>query len=164
MEDRPMKKDGSGRWNVEALESRLLLCDPVAPFDDGMALVAPGWATGTKKVLYIRATYAGARDVEPITEAVAYGVMQEVDAFFSNSSFQQLDIVPTVTNVLVPLPQTQEYYANFGPLRVGEVRRDALAAAKALNSAWAEENFQFEVVRAGIHSSGGEAFVEARGA
>ena len=47
------------RTLVECLEPRMLLCGSIGSGGVGVAAVPDGWSTDEKKVLYIRARFAG---------------------------------------------------------------------------------------------------------
>ena len=91
---------------------------------------------GAKSLLFIRLRFPDEL-IEPITEDAAYQVMDEVNNFFVENSYNTLSITPTVTPLLT-LPRTKTQYdsppptggALFGP-GVTIIYNDALAVAAA---------------------------------
>lgn len=102
----------------------------------GGALPVGASTQGVKSLLFIRLRFPDEL-IEPITEDAAYQVMDQVNNFFVENSYNTLSITPTVTPLLT-LPRTKTQYdsppptggALFGP-GVNIIYNDALAVAAA---------------------------------
>jgi hypothetical protein len=127
---------------LESLEPRLLLCD-AGPGPGVPTRPDPGWTTGFKRVLYVRATFADKPAAEPQAIAGARRSMAFADAFVRANSYGRTTFHPTFTPVVV-LPQPESFYA---PRGLQQLRTDALAAARALRPEWDPADFDLDVVR-----------------
>lgn len=102
----------------------------------GGGLPVASGAQGAKKLLFIRLRFPD-EPTEPISEAGAYQVMDQVNNFMVECSYNTLSILPTVTPLLT-LPKTKAEYASppavgVGlPPGVGVIYADALAVAAAV--------------------------------
>ncbi len=85
-------------------------------------------STGAKSLLYLRLAFPNA-PLTPQTEAAAYDMMSQVNAWFVDSSYGKLYLLTTVAPLVV-LPRTEAWYNTVGG--VYTLRDDALAAAKEL--------------------------------
>lgn len=82
---------------------------------------------GTKRVLYMRVVFRDDIRV-PISESEALSIMQEVDAFYKEASYNKTALITTVTPVLT-LPHPKLNYSTLGP---GALLQDAVAEAVKL--------------------------------
>lgn len=176
----PYKSADVPGW-MEPLEQRLLLAvsDVAPPWDPSVTepwesvLVPPEAAdgekggllsvqgVGSKRLLYIRATFADKPSVEPQTAADATSMLASVAQYLAQNSWGTLTIAATVTDLVV-LPQTEAWYLSAGYLRLLD---DARAAAAAVNPAWNWLDYDLDIVRynGGPGSFLGQAYVGARG-
>ena len=83
------------------------------------------WTHGNKAVLYMRVNFPDDL-TEPISEAGAYEVMDQVNAFYTTGSYDMTSLSATVTP-LVTVPQTKGWYSTAGP---GALLDDAREAAR----------------------------------
>ena len=84
------------------------------------------WTHGNKSLLYMRVNFPDDL-TEPISMSDAYSVMDGVNTYYTENSYNLVSFVSTVTP-LVTLPQTKAYYASNDPYNL---LADARAAAKA---------------------------------
>ena len=70
-----------------------------------------GQSTGYRTLLYMRVTFADQPNDVVQTEASVYSNLQTVNEHLLESSWGRMQILPTVTPVIV-LPENQSYYAN----------------------------------------------------
>jgi hypothetical protein len=173
-----------GRAVVETLETRRLLCidhlghntlNPLVPGEDPArdALLLPkvdantfaesAWTQGTKTVLYMRVTFSDKPTTDPQSASSILSMMNTVNQFWAANSFGTLNMVTTVTDLIV-LPNPESYYTG---LSNGDMvlLADARTAAKAANPAWDYLNYNLDAVRysGGPGSFSGQAYVGARG-
>lgn len=87
----------------------------------------PGWSTGNKNVLYMRAVFPDAMD-EPISQSAATAHMEEVSSWFESHSYGLLGIEATVTPLLI-LPQNKSWYAAESPIKLLEDARTVASSA-----------------------------------
>jgi uncharacterized delta-60 repeat protein len=115
---------------------------------------------GTKRVLFMRATFADDHS-EPISFGEATTLMDTVSQYFLEASYNTTHLIPTITPIL-QLPQVRRWYGAQGPQALLD---DARVAAKL--AGFAPENYDLDVVR---HQNvpeftwGGLAYVGGRGA
>ncbi len=83
------------------------------------------WTQGRKDVLYVRVNFPDDL-TEPNSETAAYSVMDGVNAFYVENSFNQTWLNTTVTPLLT-LPRVKAWYATAGP---GALLSDARAVAR----------------------------------
>jgi len=116
------------------------------------------WSTGYKKVLYMRVTYADELQA-PDTEAAAYARMAIVENFMRQNSYGRLQMLTTVTPLLV-MPHTEQWYVVNGS---GPLLSDARAAAKA--AGYDTANYDFDICRhdGSVGSYAGLAYVGGKG-
>ena len=98
------------------------------------------WSQGTKTCLFMRVAFPD-DPAEPITEDGAYAVMDGVNQWFVENSYQTTAIIPTVTRLLM-LPQRKEWYGVQG---TGRLLADAREMAR--RSGYESDNYHFDVVR-----------------
>lgn len=91
--------------------------------------VNDAWTHGNKSVLYIRVNFPDDL-TEPISEAGAYSVMDSVNAFYTESSYDLTSLTTTVTP-LVTVPQMKAWYASAdaGPTALQDDAREAAREA-----------------------------------
>jgi hypothetical protein len=87
--------------------------------------VNDSWTHGPKKVLYMRVNFPDDL-TEPISEEDAYAVMNNVNNFYVEDSYNLTSLDPTVAP-LVTLPQIKAWYATIGP---DQLLADAREAAR----------------------------------
>jgi hypothetical protein len=71
------------------------------------------WTHGPKTLLYMRLNFPD-NLIEPISEANAYAVMDNVNAFYVDGSYDMTSLTAIVTPMLT-LPQTKAWYSTAGP-------------------------------------------------
>ena len=119
------------------------------------------WTHGPKTVLYMRVNFPDDL-TEPISEANAYGVMNEVNAFYAEDSYDVTSLTATVTP-LVTVPQTKAWYGtnDFGE---GALLADAREAARL--AGYDTANYDLDIASfttVPTYSFGGLAYVGAKG-
>src|SRR5438876_1143526 len=85
------------------------------------------FSQGHRTLLYIRVRFPD-DPTEPLSESAAYQIMEGVNQFFVDGSYDTLSIATTVAP-LVLVPQPKAYYGLVGG--AGQLLVDARAAAKA---------------------------------
>jgi uncharacterized delta-60 repeat protein len=115
--------------HVSELNKRLVLAE-----GGGYALSGRGvtnappvnpWTYGPKSVLFMRVRFAD-DPTEPISESEATTLMNQVNEFYLESSFNKTTFLPTITPLLT-LPQPKLYYTLSGP---GALMSDAREVAR----------------------------------
>src|ERR1017187_8718562 len=113
--------------HARLVNERLTLAESGA--DGGSAELATAandaWTHGPKTVLYMRVNFPDDL-TEPISEAAAYNVMDGVNDFCTEGSYDLTSLSPTVTP-LMTLPNTKWWYSTAGP---GALINDAREAAR----------------------------------
>src|SRR5438552_75151 len=127
------------------LNRRLILAEGGLSTESGGARtnlppVSPEWTHGPKRVLFMRVNFPD-DPTEPITESEAMALMNQVNEFYLESSFNKTTLVPTVTPLLT-LPQAKLYYSLKGP---GELMLDARQKAK--EAGYPPQNYDLDIVR-----------------
>jgi hypothetical protein len=97
------------------------------------------WTHGPKTVLYMRVNFPDDL-TEPISEANAYAVMDNVNAFYVEDSYNQTSLDPTVAP-LVTLPQIKAWYATAG---TGQLQADAREATRL--AGYDTANYDLDIV------------------
>src|SRR5438552_12498348 len=129
--------------HVSDLNKRLLLAEGGSYGLSGRGVtnappVSP-WTHGPKKVLFMRVNFPD-DPTEPITESEATTLMNQVNEFYDESSFNKTTLIPTITPLLT-LPQPKLYYALNGP---GALMSDARQVAR---DAGYPQNYDRDIVR-----------------
>ncbi|HEU0039134.1 MAG TPA: hypothetical protein VFR76_07665, partial [Verrucomicrobiae bacterium] len=101
--------------------------------------VNDAWTHGPKNLLYLRVNFPDDL-TEPISEAQAYDVMDDVNAFYTEGSYNLTSLMPTVTP-LMTLPQTKAWYSTVGP---GALINDAREAAR--HAGFETANYNLDIV------------------
>jgi hypothetical protein len=119
------------------------------------------WTHGPKTVLYMRVNFPDDL-TEPISEASAYEVMNEVNAFYAEGSYDVTSLTATVTP-LVTVPQIKAWYGtnDFGE---GALLADAREAARL--AGYDTANYDLDIVSfttVPTYSFGGLAYVGGKG-
>jgi hypothetical protein len=97
------------------------------------------WTHGPKTVLYLRVNFPDDL-TEPISEAGAYDVMDGVNDFYTEGSYDLTSLSPTVTP-LMTLPETKGWYSTAGP---GALLTAARAAAR--KAGYETANYDLDIV------------------
>ena len=84
------------------------------------------WTHGRKNLLYMRVNFPDDL-TEPISEADAYAVMNGVNSFYTDDSYDLTSITTTVTP-LITLPQIKAYYSPNPTLLLADARQAAREA------------------------------------
>lgn len=116
------------------------------------------WSQGPKSLLFIRVAFPES-PAEPMTQAEAHSLMDTVNQWYIENSYDTTAIIATVTPLFI-LPQTEAWYkAN----REYTLRSDALEVAKA--AGYDSSAFDLDAVRYnnGPGSFSGLAYVGGRG-
>lgn len=95
---------------------------------------------GTRRVLFMRVIFPDDTRV-PITESEAQSVMDQVNDFYVEASYNKANLVTTVTPALM-MPQPKLFYGGAGP---GRLMSDAVKTAKA--AGYDSSNYDFTVAR-----------------
>ncbi len=117
------------------------------------------WTRGRKNVLYMRVNFPDDL-TEPISEANAYNVMNGVNAFFVQNSYNTTWLTTTVTPLLT-VPQAKSWYTTQGPFALLDDAREAARVA-----GFDTTNYDLDIV---THTDvpefdwGGLGFVGAKG-
>jgi hypothetical protein len=122
------------------------------------APVNDAWTHGTKNVLYMRVNFPDDL-TEPISEAAAFSVMNNVNVFYTTGSYD-LTALDTTVAPLVTLPQTKAYYS----ADPGLLLADARAATK--QAGFDTANYNLDIVAftsVPDYSFGGLAYVGGKG-
>ena len=127
--------------HARLVNERLTLAESGA--DGGSAELATAandaWTHGPKTVLYMRVNFPDDL-TEPISEAAAYNVMDGVNDFYTEGSYDLTSLSPTVTP-LMTLPNTKWWYSTAGP---GALINDAREAARHVGFETA--NYDLDIV------------------
>ena len=118
------------------------------------------WSQGPKTLLFMRVAFPDDPS-EPITEDGAYALMDAVNTWFVENSYDTTQITPTVTPLLM-LPQTKGWYSVQG---TGRLLTDSREAAR-LQAGLDTDNFHWDIVRHGSvpgFNYGGLAYVHGKG-
>jgi uncharacterized delta-60 repeat protein len=102
--------------------------------------VNPTWSHGVKTLLFMRVNFPE-DPTEPITDEEATDLMDRVNAFFMESSFNKTALITTVSQ-LVTLPQPKLFYTANGPGALLDHARRAVHAA-GLDY----QNYDLDIVR-----------------
>ncbi|MDR3459707.1 MAG: Calx-beta domain-containing protein [Verrucomicrobiae bacterium] len=116
------------------------------------------WTHGNKSVLYIRLNFPDDL-TEPITDTDAYSVMDSVNDFYTQNSYDLTSLTATVTP-LITLPQTKAYYSADPGLLLNDAR------AYAKKAGYVTANYDRDIVAFTSvpgYSFGGLAFVGGKG-
>jgi hypothetical protein len=119
------------------------------------------WTHGPKNVLYMRVNFPDDL-TEPISEANAYEVMNQVNAFYAEGSYDMTSLTATVTP-LITVPQTKAYYGtnDFGE---GALLDDARETARL--AGYDTANYDLDIVSfttVPTYTFGGLAYVGGKG-
>ena len=119
------------------------------------------WTHGPKTVLYMRVNFPDDL-TQPISEASAYAVMNEVNAFYAEGSYDVTSLTTTVTP-LVTVPQTKAWYGtnDYGE---GALLDDAREAAR--QAGYVTANYDLDIVSftsVPTFTFGGLAYVGGKG-
>src|SRR6266568_4271430 len=129
--------------HVSELNKRLLLAEGGSYGLRGRGVTnAPPvnpWTYGPKRALFMRVNFPD-DPTEPITEAAATELMNQVNEFYVESSFNKTTFIPTITPLLT-LPQPKLYYTLNGP---GALMSDARQVAR---DAGYPQNYDRDIVR-----------------
>lgn len=131
--------------HVTELNKRLLLAEGGRYSPSGGAVtnvppISPDWTQGPKRVLFLRLSFPD-DPVEPISEAEATALMNQVNTFYVESSFNKTTLIPTITPLLT-LPQPKTYYSLNGP---GTLLNDA--RRKAAEAGYLPGNYDLDIAR-----------------
>jgi len=131
--------------------------------DTGGEPAGPGtldtWSQGPKTVLFIRVNFPDDL-TDPISEADAYNLMNDVNTWIVANSYGSSAMISTVTPLL-KLPGTKAYYSQIGD---GQLLTDARSVAK--QAGYDTADFQLDAVRFTSvpgYSYGGKAYVRGKG-
>ena len=117
------------------------------------------WTQGNKSLLYIRLNFPDDL-TEPISEADAYKVMDEVNNYYTEQSYNETSLTTTVTPLLT-VPQTKDWYSTAGP---GALLADAREIAR--RAGFETDNYDRDIVSFTSvpgYDFGGLAFVRGKG-
>lgn len=140
--------DAAGKWQRKS---------PDGTSDGPVAL--DSWSQGPKTVLFIRVNFPDDL-ADPISEADAYNLMNDVNTWIVANSYGSSAMISTVTPLLT-LPGTKAYYSQVGD---GQLLTDARAVAK--QAGFDTTDFQLDAVRFTSvpgYSYGGKAYVRGKG-
>ena len=150
-----------GAWHLAAYNQQLTANagGPVGGGPVGGDTTQELWSQGGKKLLFMRVMFPDEM-IEPMTEAAAYAMMDTVNSWYVENSYNSTAIITTVTPLLV-LPQTKGWYQTNGD---GYILTDARVAADA--AGYDNASYDFDVVRftsvPGFAYSG-KAYVHGKG-
>src|ERR1043166_619208 len=117
------------------------------------------WTHGPKTLLYMRVNFPDDL-TEPISEAGAYKVMDGVNDYYTEGSYNMTAITATVTP-LMTLPNTKPWYSTAGP---GALLSDAREAAR--HAGFETGNYDRDIAcftTVPTYTFGGLAFVGGKG-
>ncbi len=140
--------DAAGKWRQKW---------PGNASDGPVAL--DSWSQGPKTVLFIRVNFPDDL-ADPISEADAYSLMNDVNTWIVANSYGSSAMITTVTPLLT-LPGTKAYYSQIGD---GQLLTDARTIAKL--AGYDTADFQLDAVRFTSvpgYSYGGKAYVRGKG-
>ncbi len=131
--------------HLSALNQRLLLADGGNYSASGGAVtnappISPQWTQGPKRVLFMRVNFPD-DPIEPISESEATTLMNQVNEFYVESSFNKTTLISTITPLLT-LPQPKLYYTLNGP---GALMFDARRVAA--DAGYLMQNYDLDIVR-----------------
>lgn len=125
----------------------------------GISLGDTRWTHGVKTLLYMRVNFPDDL-TEPISESEAYQVMNEVNDFYTEDSYDRTALDAIVTPLLT-LPRTKAWYTTSGP---GGLLSDARDLAR--RSGYDTSNFDLDIVAFTTvpqYDFGGLGFVHGKG-
>lgn len=117
------------------------------------------WSQGPKSLLFIRVNFPDDLQ-DPISESAAYDLMNRVNDWMVENSYDTTSLISTVTPLLT-LPNTKAFYSKIGD---GQLLTDARAVAKA--AGYDTADFNLDAVRFRSvpgYSYGGKAYVRGKG-
>jgi len=117
------------------------------------------WTQGNKSLLYMRLNFPDDL-TEPISEADAYKVMDKVNDYYTEQSYNETSLTTTVTPLLT-VPQTKDWYSTAGP---GALLADAREIAR--RAGFETDNYDRDIVSFTSvpgYDFGGLAFVRGKG-
>lgn len=121
-----------------------------------------GWTQGTKRLLLMRVAFPD-DPAEPITEAGAYAMMDQVNRFYLENSYNNTVMIATVTPLLI-LPHAKDAYGSLG--RDG-LRSDSQEAARLVGMDTNDYDLDIVLFRNLPGSSfagwNGQAYIGAKG-
>lgn len=131
--------------HVSELNRRLILAEGGHYLASGGAAtnappISPAWTHGPKKLLFLRVNFPD-DPTEPITAAAATALMNQVNEFFVESSFNKTVLISTISPLLT-LPQPKLFYALNGP---GALMRDA--RLRAFEAGYNPDSYDLDIVR-----------------
>lgn len=97
------------------------------------------WTHGLKNVLYMRVNFPDDLTV-PISEAQAYNVMDDVNLFYTEGSYN-MTALSTIVTPLLTLPETKGWYSTAGP---GALMNHAREAAR--RAGFETANYPLDIV------------------
>ncbi|NOS68533.1 MAG: PKD domain-containing protein [Verrucomicrobia bacterium] len=130
-----------GTDHARMVNKRLLLAASGGSNGGNGSLATAGnnaWTHGRKNVLYMRLNFPDDL-TEPISEAAAYDVMDDVNDFYTTGSYDVTSLSPTVTP-LMTLPETKNWYSTAGP---GALMSAARSAAR--NAGFETANYDLDI-------------------
>lgn len=154
-----------GAAHLFNLNERLAADDGVG--GDGSGSEPPiandGWTQGPRTVLYMRVNYPD-DPTEAITEPGAYSLMDTVNSWFTETSYDTTALVTDVTP-LMTLPQSKAWYCENGD---ANILSDARELARSFG--YDTDNYNLDIVRFPSPGSGcngygygGKAYVRGKG-
>ncbi len=117
------------------------------------------WSQGLKSLLFIRVNFPDDL-LDPISESAAYDLMNRVNDWMVENSYDTTSLNSTVTPLLT-LPNTKAFYSEIGD---SQLLTDARAVAKA--AGYDTADFDLDAVRFRSvpgYSYGGKAYVRGKG-
>lgn len=127
--------------HLKWVNDRLVLAESAGSGKGDLAATAANdaWTHGPKNVLYMRVNFPDDL-TEPISEARAYDVMDSVNGFYTEGSYDLTSLLTTVTPLLT-LPKTKWWYSTSGP---GGLSSDAREAAR--RAGYETANYNLDIV------------------
>ena len=123
VEDKP----GSGRSADGTSAQPALYGDGGGGTGTHAPIPSGSWTQGTKTLLLMRVAFPD-DPAEPITEAGAYAMLNQVNQFYVENSYGTTAIIPQVTPLLI-LPQYKDAYAVLGTVALQADAREAARSA-----------------------------------
>lgn len=148
-----------GPAHVELLNQRLAADSGGLGGSELPPTAKDNWTQGPKTCLFMRVAFPD-DPTEPITEDGAYAMMDGVNQWYIENSYDTTSIIPTVTPLLM-LPQPKSWYSQQG---TGTLLSDAREAAR--QAGFDTDTYSWDIVR---HSSvpgfnyGGLGYVRGKG-
>jgi hypothetical protein len=140
------------------LEGELLAAEGAVPSGDAVAAALDSWSQGPKTLLYIRVKFSDqAPDPQTLTDS--QNMMNSVNNFFGENSYDTTTITTTFTPVYT-LSNNTAYYNSNG---IYTLRSDALALATADGYNYVNWNLDAVRYNGGPGAFSGAAYVHARG-